>query len=74
MDASDNRLPAKIRTAVTRKVPLILVLGRKEADSRSVSVRYRSGEEKVMPVEDFIMQATELVRTKSLEGAGHPKQ
>ena len=74
VDASDNRLPAKIRTAVTRKVPLILVLGRKEADSRSVSVRYRSGEEKVMPVEDFIMQATELVRTKSLEGAGHPKQ
>lgn len=71
VDRGDSRLSAKVRAAVTRKVPLIVVLGRKEAENRTVSVRYRSGEERSMPLEAFVAQATELVRTKSLEGAGH---
>lgn len=71
VDRGDSRLSAKVRAAVTRKVPLIVVLGRKEAEDRTVSVRYRSGEERSMPLEAFVAQATELVRTKSLEGAGH---
>lgn len=71
VDASDNRLPAKVRTAVTRKVPLILVVGRREAEQQSVTVRYRSGEEVSMSVDAFVEHAQELVRTKSLEGAGH---
>jgi threonyl-tRNA synthetase len=36
-----------------------------------VSVRYRSGQEIVMPLAEFAEHATELVRTKSLDGAGH---
>ncbi|MER5197933.1 threonine--tRNA ligase [Streptomyces sp. NPDC002755] len=71
VDRGDARLSAKVRAAVTRKVPLIVVLGRKEAESRTVSVRYRSGEERSMPLEALVEQATELVRSKSLEGAGH---
>lgn len=71
VDASDNRLPAKVRAAVTRKVPLILVVGRREAENRSVSVRYRSGKEESMPLDAFLKHAQELVRSKSLEGAGH---
>ena len=43
VDACDARLPAKVRTAVTRKIPLILVVGRREAESASVTVRDRSG-------------------------------
>ncbi|MFJ9023187.1 threonine--tRNA ligase [Streptomyces sp. NPDC102259] len=71
VDRGDARLSAKVRAAVTRKVPLIVVLGRKEAEERTVSVRYRSGEERSMPLDAFVAQATELVRSKSLEGAGH---
>ncbi|MFF4607892.1 threonine--tRNA ligase [Streptomyces sp. NPDC001339] len=70
VDSSDARLNAKIRKAVTRKIPLILVVGRREAESSSVTVRYRSGEEQTLSLPAFIEQAAELVRTKSLESAG----
>jgi threonyl-tRNA synthetase len=71
VDTSDGRLPGKVRAAVTRKIPLIAVVGRREAGQRSVTVRYRSGDEVTMPLAAFTEQATELVRTRSLEGAGH---
>jgi threonyl-tRNA synthetase len=71
VDASDARLNAKVRTAVTRKIPLILVVGRREAEQQGVTVRYRSGEEKPLSLDAFTEHALELVRTKSLEGAGH---
>ncbi len=71
VDAGDARLNAKIRTAVTRKIPLIVVVGRREAEQQTVSVRYRSGEETSMTVDAFIEHALDLVRSKSLEGAGH---
>ncbi|MGQ0838424.1 threonine--tRNA ligase [Actinokineospora sp.] len=71
VDAGDSRLNAKIRTAVTRKIPLILVVGRREAEQQTVTVRYRSGEETSMAVDAFVEHALELVRSKSLEGAGH---
>ncbi len=67
----DTRLNAKIRTAVTRKIPLIVVVGRREAEQHTVSVRYRSGEEASMTVDAFVDHALDLVRSKSLEGSGH---
>jgi threonyl-tRNA synthetase len=71
VDAGDGRLNARIRTAITRKIPLIVVVGRREAERRSVSVRYRSGEEVPMALDAFVEHVTELVRTRSLKGAGH---
>lgn len=71
VDPSDARLNAKIRTAVTRKIPLIAVVGRREAEQHTVSVRYRSGEETSMTVDAFVDHALDLVRSKSLDGAGH---
>ena len=58
-------------TAITRKIPLIAVVGRREASQRTVSVRYRSGEEVPMALDAFLAHVTDLVRTKSLAGAGH---
>jgi threonyl-tRNA synthetase len=71
LDAGDGRLPAKVRSAVTRKVPLIAVVGRREAEQRSVTVRDRSGRETPMALGAFAGHVRELVRTRSLEGAGH---
>jgi threonyl-tRNA synthetase len=71
VDTSDGRLPGKVRSAVTRKIPLIAVVGKREAEQRSVTVRYRSGEEIPMPLTEFVEQGAELVATKSLAGAGH---
>jgi threonyl-tRNA synthetase len=47
------------------------VIGRREADQRTVTVRYRSGQETPMPLDQFVEHAKEMVRSKSLEGAGH---
>lgn len=71
VDASDGRLNAKVRAAVIRKIPLIVVVGRREAEQRAVTVRYRSGQESQLPLGQFVEHARELVRSKSLEGAGH---
>jgi threonyl-tRNA synthetase len=70
-DLSDARLAAKVRTAVTRKVPLIVVVGRREADDGTVTVRDRSGQETTMPLDEFVAHTLQVVRSKSLEGAGH---
>jgi threonyl-tRNA synthetase len=71
VDGSDNRMQAKIRTAVTDRVPFILVIGRKELEAGTVSVRSRAGDEGAVPFEQFRERLRELVRTKSLDGAGH---
>ena len=42
-DLSDDRMNAKIRNAQKAKVPCMLILGDKEKESGTVSVRYRDG-------------------------------
>jgi len=71
VDGSDNRMQAKIRNAVTDRVPFTLVIGRKEVDAGTVSVRSRAGDEGAVPFPDFVERLRRLVRDKSLEGAGH---
>jgi threonyl-tRNA synthetase len=71
VDTSDGRLSAKVRAAITRKIPLIVVIGRREAEQRTVMVRYRSGQETPMSLDEFVEHAQELVRSKNLQGAGH---
>jgi threonyl-tRNA synthetase len=44
-DTGAERMNAKIRTAQGRKIPYMLVVGGREAESRVVSVRTRSGEQ-----------------------------
>jgi threonyl-tRNA synthetase len=71
VDDGAGRLNAKVRAAATRKIPLIVVVGRREAEQRAVTVRDRAGVETAMSLADFVAHATELVRTRSLVGAGH---
>jgi threonyl-tRNA synthetase len=71
VDRSDNRMQAKIRAAVTDRVPFVLVIGRKELEAGTVAVRSRAGDEGAVPLAQFKDRLAELVRTKSLEGAGH---
>ena len=44
-DQSDQRMNAKIRLAQSQKIPYMLVVGGKEQESESVSVRTRTGEQ-----------------------------
>jgi len=55
MDRSQDKLGAKIRLAQVDKVPYMIVVGGKEAESRQVSVRSRKeGDEGSKPIEDFV--------------------
>jgi len=55
VDRSQDKLGAKIRLAQVEKVPYMLVVGGKEAESRQVSVRSRkAGDEGVQPLNDFV--------------------
>jgi threonyl-tRNA synthetase len=71
IDASSERMQAKIRAAQVPKVPWMLIVGRREADAGTVSVRLRSGEDLgPMPVDAFRELATAVVTSKSLGLAG----
>jgi threonyl-tRNA synthetase len=55
VDRSQDKLGAKIRLAQVDKVPYMIVVGGKEAESRQVSVRSRkAGDEGSKPIEDFV--------------------
>ena len=67
IDEHNDKLGAKIRRAEIEKVPYVLVLGAKEAETRSVSVRSRArGDEGVLAVDQFLPRIVEEIRTRAL--------
>ena len=66
VDHSNEKLGAKIRDAQLRKIPFMLVVGEKEANSASVSLRRRNGEQSTLSVEELIAQARELIDRRTL--------
>ncbi|HTV06944.1 MAG TPA: threonine--tRNA ligase [Acidobacteriaceae bacterium] len=66
LDARNEKMNAKIRDFTLQKVPYVLVMGDKEAESNAVSVRVRGkGDEGSMALAGFITTAKELVNHKS---------
>ena len=67
LDEHSDKLGAKIRRAELDKVPYTLVIGQKEADANSVSVRSRArGDEGVMTSEAFLTKLKTEVTTRAL--------
>ena len=65
VDNSSERIGYKIRAAQMEKIPYMLVVGGKEAEDGTVSVRSRfAGDEGVKPLGDFISAVCEEIRTK----------
>lgn len=65
---SDERMNAKIRDAQNQKIPYMLVVGQKEMDEKSVSVRFRDGkQENGVPLEVFIARILDRVAAKALD-------
>jgi threonyl-tRNA synthetase len=68
VDNGNEKMNAKIRDFANQKVPYILVMGDKEAESHSVSVRTRAkGDQGSMPLATFLANSQELVKTQSTE-------
>lgn len=65
MDARNEKIGYKIREAQMQKVPYMLILGDKEQENGTVSVRDRKGESTVIPLDDFIAKLREEVDTKA---------
>ena len=63
-DYRSEKLGYKIRDAQMQKIPYMLVVGDKEAESGTVAVRSRGGDEGVMALDDFIARVNEEVRAK----------
>ncbi len=67
LDTHSDKLGAKIRRAELEKVPYVLVLGQKEAEAFSASVRSRAkGDEGVHKVEDLLARFTREVAIRAL--------
>ena len=67
-ELSDDRMNAKIRNCQTRKIPYMLVVGQREADEGTVSIRLRDGRQlPAMKLDDFAAYAIEKVVSRSLE-------
>jgi threonyl-tRNA synthetase len=58
----------RIRNAEKQKIPYMLIIGDREAESDSVAVRARGQKDLgVMNINDFVEKAKEADTTKSLE-------
>ena len=67
MDERNDKLGAKIRRAEIDKVPYTLILGAKEAETQSVSVRSRArGDEGVQPFATYFEKLKTEIATRAL--------
>jgi threonyl-tRNA synthetase len=68
LDARNEKLGYKIREAQLQKVPYMLVVGGREAEEGTVSVRRRAGEDLgAMPVDAFLGRVRELSLSRGRE-------
>jgi threonyl-tRNA synthetase len=64
-DFASGTMGAKIRNAQLQRIPYMLVVGKKEEESKSVAVRTRAGEQKFgVKVEDFVSTIREDVAAR----------
>ncbi len=67
LDGHSDKIGAKIRRTELDKVPYTLVLGGKEAESQSVSIRSRArGDEGSMPFADYLTRVQDEIATRAL--------
>jgi threonyl-tRNA synthetase len=65
LDDRSEKVNFKIREAQLQKVPFMLVVGDREAQSGQVSVRHRKhGDRGVQSVEAFLEHVTQLIEKK----------
>ncbi len=67
LDDRSEKVNLKIRDAQLQKIPYMLVVGDREAQSGQVAVRHRKrGDLGAKPVEEFVADVLKLIETKDL--------
>ena len=68
VDERNEKIGKKIREATMEKIPYMIVVGDRDMENNTVSVRLRTGEDLgAMPMADFIAKLKAVVDSKSLE-------
>jgi threonyl-tRNA synthetase len=68
LELGDERMNAKIRACQTRHIPYMLVVGQKEADEGTVSIRRRDGvQTEPQKTVDFAAYVSGKIQTRSLD-------
>ena len=68
VDDADETMQYKVRRATLEKIPWMLVVGPRELDAGTVSVRTRGGNDRRgVALDDFIAEATDAVATRVLD-------
>jgi threonyl-tRNA synthetase len=67
IDDRSEKMQAKIRNAQLQKIPYMLIIGKREVESNSVSVRQRDEQDLgAMPFIEFLAKVKEQISTRSL--------
>jgi threonyl-tRNA synthetase len=62
IDASDDRMQKKVRSAQLEKIPFMMIAGEEDQKSGAVSFRYRNGDQKNgISVDDAIAEVLSAV-------------
>jgi threonyl-tRNA synthetase len=70
LDVSDEKIGAKIAKAHAERLPYMLVVGPKEAESNAVNVRIRGSQDsKTVPVEQFRAAVQQKIADKAIDTA-----
>ena len=64
LDNRPERLQAKIRDGSLQKVPYLGIIGNREIEKNSVSVRMRNGKDEVLKISDFLKRLKEEIDKK----------
>ncbi len=73
VDASDDRMQKKIRTAQQQKIPFMAIAGDEDVSNSTVSFRYRDGSQRNgMTIDDAVAHVVEVVRSRTNVGPSAP--
>jgi threonyl-tRNA synthetase len=68
IDLSDEKIGAKIAKSHSEKIPYMMVVGPKETESNTVSVRIRGSQDiRTVPVEQFLATARQKIAAKTTD-------
>jgi threonyl-tRNA synthetase len=69
VDASDDRMQKKIRTAQQQKIPFMAIAGDEDVAGGTVSFRYRDGSQRNnLPIEEAVAHVVEVVASRTNVG------
>jgi threonyl-tRNA synthetase len=67
IDARNETVGYKIREAQMQKIPLMIVIGEKELEAKTINVRTRDGKQKTIKLNEFIQETKEKIKKRENE-------